>query len=86
MNGKLISDATDLEKSETLVAVADAPFLSNDRARRSAVHGHALARHRRPKNRRGWSNMSTAAAPRTTRKQALADVFWALLEQRRVRA
>ena len=27
MNGKLTSDATDLEKSETLVAVAEAPFL-----------------------------------------------------------
>ncbi len=26
MNGKLISDATDLETSETLVAVAEAPF------------------------------------------------------------
>ena len=79
MNGKLVSDATDLEKSETLVAVAEAPFLKTRRARRVVVPGHALAQ----AGARGavprWSSTSTAAARESDPKKALSDVFWALL-------
>ena len=79
MNGKLISDATDLAKSETLVAVADAPFLTTRRARR---------------DRCSWPRCRASPAPDELAelvayverggadkdpKKALADVFWALL-------
>ncbi len=43
MNGKLVSDATDLAKSETLVAVATAPFLNNTQ-RVEALFMAALSR------------------------------------------
>ena len=43
MNGKIIADATSLERSETLAAVADAPFMDTRQPRRDAVPGDAVA-------------------------------------------
>ena len=42
MNGKLIAEATSLERSETLAAVADAPFM-NTRGRIEALYLAALS-------------------------------------------
>ncbi|MGD9723340.1 MAG: DUF1549 domain-containing protein [Pirellulales bacterium] len=78
MNGKLISDATSLAKSETLVAVAEAPFMkTTDRV--ESLYLATLSR--KPsvdelEELAGYVDRGGAAGDS---KQALADVFWALL-------
>jgi len=88
MNGKVIADATSLEKSETLLAVVDAPFATTaervealylatlsrkpeakelDRAAKFVQHAEKSAKDTDDKARRAASS------------NALADVFWALL-------
>jgi hypothetical protein len=88
MNGKLVADATSLERSETLAAVADAPFLDT-RGRIETLYLATLGREPRPKElarlvsyvESGGSDGpgATAADRDKNSKQALADVFWALL-------
>jgi hypothetical protein len=77
MNGRLVSDAVDLDKSETLVAVAEAPFLSSD----ERVAALFLATLSRPptaeESSRFVQHVESGGAQNT--KKALADVFWALL-------
>lgn len=91
MNGRLIADATSLEKSETLAAVVDAPFL--DMAGR--IETLFLATLSRPPREREKARilnyLAQASAgvepgsPRTpadqekASQQALANVFWVLL-------
>jgi hypothetical protein len=90
MNGKLIESATSLENSETLLAVADNPFM-NTQERIETLYLAALSR---PPKAKELSRMvkfvEDAAgekggedAPEDQRdrryKQGLADVFWALL-------
>ena len=64
MNGKLVADATNVERSETLAAVADAPFLDTPgksrrctwrrcRASRSRRRRERLRQVRRERRRRG---------------------------------
>ncbi|HYT88656.1 MAG TPA: DUF1549 and DUF1553 domain-containing protein [Gemmataceae bacterium] len=84
MNGRVVADATSLERSETLGALLDAPFLSTAE-RIEALYLAALAR--RPSERereralrfvdeavRDASGSNSAAY-----NNAVADVFWALL-------
>jgi hypothetical protein len=73
MNGKIASDATSLEKSETLAAVADAPFLDTA-AKIETLYLAVLSR--RPTERER-ERMVKYVDERGDR--ALADVFWALL-------
>jgi hypothetical protein len=85
MNGKLISQATDLERSETLAAVANAPFM--DTAERVEVlylatlsrrpRADELERMSRHVEGAAAGQAGTAATERYNR--ALADVFWVLL-------
>jgi hypothetical protein len=90
MNGRLIGDATSLERSETLTAVLDAPFMDT-REKIETLYLAALSR--KPKDKELTRLVkyvedggAYADAPARTPdekdkryKQALADVFWALL-------
>jgi Protein of unknown function (DUF1553)/Protein of unknown function (DUF1549) len=90
MNGKLVADATTLERSELLAAVVDAPFLDT-RGRLEVLYLATVSRRPQPKElERLVRYVDGGAAEDTTRKltqaekdkqyhQALADVFWALL-------
>jgi hypothetical protein len=86
MNGKLVADATSLERSETLAALLDAPFLDTaDRI--ETLYLAALSRPPTARERDrmlAFVNESMRAAKddreRTTAYgHAVADVFWALL-------
>jgi hypothetical protein len=82
MNGKVIARATALEHSETLAAVADAPFLSTAE-RIETLYLAALARKPQAKEleravRFVQDALKDKDEPSTT-SNALADVFWALL-------
>jgi uncharacterized protein DUF1549/uncharacterized protein DUF1553 len=90
MNGKMIGDATTLERSELLAAVVDSPFMDTPE-RIETLYLAALTR--KPKARElarltAYVDGGGAYAgdpPATTEekqkryKQALTDVFWALL-------
>lgn len=74
MNGKLISDATDLESSETLLAIAEAPFLEVPQQ----VEMLFMATLSRPPTAEESQELVTYVEA-GDRKSALTDVFWALL-------
>jgi len=78
MNGKLVGKATDLSESETLAAVADAPFLS---AAEQVEVLFMATLSRRPDGEESARLVSYVESGQKSRsrKQALADVFWALL-------
>jgi hypothetical protein len=86
MNGKVISDATSLENSETLTALLDAPFLTTTQ-RVESLYLAALARQPNSKELeravRFVEETAQAAqgdeARRAAYNNAVADVFWALL-------
>jgi hypothetical protein len=78
MNGKLISDATDLAASETLVAVADAPFLSTSERVESLLMA-TLSRKPTPEELSELVAYVDGGGAAKDAKKALADVFWALL-------
>ncbi|HEV3025908.1 MAG TPA: DUF1553 domain-containing protein, partial [Pirellulales bacterium] len=78
MNGKLISDATDLSKSETLVAVADAPFMTTDQ-RVETLFLASLSRKPATDELAHFVEYVDQGGAATDSKQALCDVFWALL-------
>jgi hypothetical protein len=79
MNGKLIADATTLERSETLAAVADAPFLDTA-GRIEALCLATFSRKPKPKEMaRLLRYVEEAGGRESERQAALADVFWALL-------
>lgn len=78
MNGKFISDATSVERSQTLAAVADAPFM-NTTQRVEALFLVALSRRPRPEESDRLVTYVNGGGPRNDANAALADVFWALL-------
>jgi len=86
MNGKVVADATSLERSETLGAVVDAPFASTEE-RIETLYLAALSRKPQVKEvERAVRFVSTAvrraqggAAAKSAGGDALADIFWALL-------
>jgi RNA polymerase sigma factor (sigma-70 family) len=74
MNGKLVADSTSLERSETLTALAEAPFM--DAAQRiEALYLATLSRKPRSEEMARLVQFVEKGNP----KEALADVFWALL-------
>lgn len=75
MNGQLIADATSLERSETLAAVADAPFMDL-KERLEALYLATLSRPPSPKE---LSRLTKFVETESDQKTALSDVFWALL-------
>jgi hypothetical protein len=88
MNGKVIGSATSLERSETLLAVVDAPFLSTAQ-RIETLYLATLSRMPKPKEIERTvkfvqdavreANGAGEATRQTAYRDALADVFWALL-------
>lgn len=84
MNGKLTADATSLEKSETLAALADVPFMTTA-AKVEVLYLAALSRRPTAKETSKLSRyidsggVSTAKEKSVRQAEALADVFWALL-------
>jgi len=78
MNGKLISDATDLKTSETLVAVAEAPFLDTG-GRVEMLFMATLTRSPSPEEAARLAAYVERGGAGGDSKKALADIFWALL-------
>lgn len=78
MNGRLVADATSLERSKTLTAVAEAPFLSNAE-KVEALFLAALGRRPTPEEAAQFLGYVEGSKDPVGGKQALADVFWALL-------
>jgi hypothetical protein len=78
MNGRFIADTTSLERSATLAAIADAPFLDTP-GRIEALYLATLTRPPRPDEARRLAAYVDRGGARGDRAAALADVFWALL-------
>jgi hypothetical protein len=78
MNGRFIADSTSLERSTTLAAVADAPFLDTA-GRIEALYLATLSRAPRPEETGRLVAYVNSGGPRQDQRAALADVFWALL-------
>lgn len=79
MNGKFIADQTGLEKSETLAAIVDSPFLSTPE-RIETMFLATLSRF--PTTEESQDLVAFLAPPagaNSDQAGALADVFWALL-------
>lgn len=81
MNGKFVGDATDssdLEKTETLGAVADAPFLDTA-GKIEVLYLSTLSRQPRTEELKKMVEYVESGGPRKENRAALSDVFWALL-------
>lgn len=78
MNGKFIEDATSVEHSKTLAAVVDAPFLNTPR-RIETLYLATLSRKPRAEELDRLAAYVNNGGPGGSQKDALADVFWALL-------
>jgi Protein of unknown function (DUF1553) len=78
MNGKFVADATSLERSETLAALLDAPFLDT-RQRLDALYLAALSRPMREREAQRLVPYINHGGPSGDQRRAFTDVFWALL-------
>jgi hypothetical protein len=78
MNGKLVDDATSLEKSKTLAAVVDSPFFDHA-ARIETLFLATLSRKPSAEELAPLVKYVDAGGSKNDPKGALADVFWALL-------
>ncbi len=78
MNGRLVADSTSLERSTTLAAVLDGPFLDN-RQRLDTLYLAALSRPMRPDEAERMLKYVSDGGPGKDSRKALADVFWVLL-------
>jgi len=78
MNGRLISEATSLDRGETLPAVADSFFLDTP-GKVEALYLAALSRRPRPDELERLVPYVDRGGPALDPKKALADVFWSLL-------
>jgi hypothetical protein len=78
MNGKFIADATSLDRSATLAAVADAPFM-NTAQKIETLFLATLTRKPRADEASKLATYVNSGGARQDARAALADVFWALL-------
>lgn len=78
MNGRLIADATSLEKSRTLRAVVDAPFL-DDSAKVETLYLATFTRRPIERERDLVLKHIRSQPDENQRRQAYSEVFWALL-------
>jgi hypothetical protein len=80
MNGRLVTAQTSLEKSQTLAAIVDAPFM-NDEQRVDTLFLATMSRQPKPKEMERALRFLESARDdgNDPRKQALADLFWVLL-------
>ena len=78
MNGDLIADATKLDGSKTLAAVAEFPGLSAEEQVETLFLA-TLTRKPTPEEMSRFAGYVQSGGPKNNSKEALADVFWALL-------
>jgi Protein of unknown function (DUF1553)/Protein of unknown function (DUF1549) len=78
MNGKLVDDATSLEQSQTLAAIAGAPYLDTA-GKIEQLYLTALSRKPRPAESERFVKYVSKGGPSGDPHRALADVFWVLL-------
>ncbi|MBN9121427.1 MAG: DUF1549 domain-containing protein [Planctomycetes bacterium] len=78
MNGSVVTAATTLEESMTLRAVVDAPFLK-DTEKLDTLYLAAYSRLPRQSERERMLKVVRAGGTTESRRQAYANVFWALL-------
>ena len=78
MNGRLMAETTDLDRSETLSAIADAPFM-NAAEKIEALYLTALCRKPRADELTRLVPYVESGGPRKDQRMALSDVLWALL-------
>ncbi len=78
MNGRFMTDVTSVERSKTLSAVIDAPFLDT-RERLQTLFLAVLARPMRPLEEEKLMRYVSSGGPARDSRKALADVFWVLL-------
>ena len=78
MNGQFVANATSLERSQTLAAVADFPGDSTTE-RITNLYYLALSRTPKPKELQRLVKYVDGGGTKKDSKQALTDVFWALL-------
>ena len=78
MNGRLMAETTDLDRSETLSAIADAPFM-NATEKIEALYLTALCRKPRPDELTRLVPYVESGGARKDTRMALSDVLWALL-------
>lgn len=79
MNGEFVQDATSVERSQTLRAIADFPLMS-DHDRLESLFLATLSRQPTEAETATMTQyIASEAGPESTHSAALADVFWALL-------
>jgi hypothetical protein len=78
MNGRFVADATSLDRSSTLAAVADAPFMTFEQ-KIETLYLATLSRLPRPEETQRLGAYVSAGGPRGEARAALGDVLWALL-------
>lgn len=78
MNGKLVAEVTSLERSTALSAVAHAPFMETAE-RIKTLFLATLSRPPRPEEAERLARYVAAGGSSADPQEALADVFWALL-------
>jgi hypothetical protein len=78
MNGQFVADATGIEKSATLTAIADFPLMSTAE-KVEALYLSALSRKPRPDELDRLVSYVDEGGPTKYPKKALSDVFWSLL-------
>lgn len=78
MNGQFTSSFTNLDSSATLAAVAEFPLMKNPE-RIETLYLAALSRKPRPDELDRLVQYVESGGPSKNEKQALADLFWALL-------
>lgn len=78
MNGQFVSNATSVDQSSTLTAIAEFPLMkTSDRV--EALYLATLSRKPRREEIERLTSYVDAGGPEKNSRQALADVFWALL-------
>ena len=78
MNGEFIDDATTLDKSQTLRAVADFPLMTNDE-KLDTLFVAALSRQPTDSEQATFGKFITDGGTTGDAENAMADIFWALL-------
>lgn len=78
MNGRLVAEQTSVSRGETLVAIADAPFLDTA-GKVEALFYSALTRKPTPEEKEKFTSYVDRGGPSGDKSKALADVFWVLL-------
>lgn len=78
MNDKLVADMTTVDTSETLAAVADAPFLKTEE-RIDTLFLAVVNRKATDGEREKYASYVDRGGPSGDKKKAISDVFWVLL-------